>query len=710
MIRRNLAKVIILILSFSLLLNIGVLFPIKAKAQGNESQQVLVVYKNSQGKAEVLNNSQKVEKQFQNVPAVSVTMNQQEINHLKENPNVAYVEPNTRFKVSTTQLRPIKIRSVFASSASIPAEESQWDLQASKSPLAWEEGITGKGVKVAILDTGIASHPDLNISGGVSMVSYTNSYADDNGHGTNIAGIVSALKNGIGMVGMAPDVQLYAVKVLDNTGEGNLSDLLSGIDWAISNHMNLINLSLGASWDSQLLHDMVAKAYQNGVLVVCAAGNSGNAEGTGDNVSYPAKYAEAISVSAVDSNMARAPFSSTGSKIDFTAGGVDVVSTYLNGGYAMGSGTSQATPHVTGLLALLKQKYPTKTNDELVAILKSYAKDLGTTGKDTWFGNGFAQYQTDPLPPTQIPIEKPSISYISHVQDYGWMNAVSDEEMSGTVGQAKRLEAIKISIQNGQDLGVKYSTHVQDYGWLNDVSDGQVGGTTGQAKRIEAIKMELTGTQAANFDVYYRVHSQNFGWLGWAKNGEPAGTQGLSLRVEAIEIVLVDKGGAAPGSTVQPFIQKPPSVVYSTHVQDYGWIPFVTDGAMSGTTGQAKRIEAIKINLQGTRYTGDIIYSTHVQDYGWLNNVSDGQVSGITGQSKRVEAIKMNLTGDIANYYDIYYRVQIQDYGWLGWAKDGMNAGSNGLSKRMEAIEIKLVPKGQGEPVSETMAFKSAIR
>lgn len=309
---------------------------------------------------------------------------------------------------------------------------------------------------------------------------------------------------------------------------------------------------------------------------------------------------------------------------------------------------------------------------------------------------------------TQEAVDKPSVHYATHVQGIGWLNTVANGEMSGTQGQAKRLESIKISVDHSQDLGVKYSTHVQKHGWMDYVSDGEESGTTGEAKRLEAIKIELTGGNAENFDIYYRVHAQSYGWLGWAKNGEAAGTEGLAKRLEAIEIVLVEKGREAPGSTDKPFITKP-SIVYSTHVQTYGWMNFVADGAMSGTHGQAKRLEAIKIDLQDTSFTGDIIYSTHVQGYGWLNNVSNGALSGTFGQSKRLEAIKIELTGDIANYYDVYYRVHIQGNGWLGWAKNGMHAGSEGLSKRLEGIEIKLVPKGQGESVSVKQAFKQPL-
>ena len=300
----------------------------------------------------------------------------------------------------------------------------------------------------------------------------------------------------------------------------------------------------------------------------------------------------------------------------------------------------------------------------------------------------------------------PSVVYSTHVQSYGWLDYVADGTMSGTIGQEKRLEAIKINLQDAPYSGdIKYSTHVQSYGWLDDVSNNEVSGTIGQSKRVEAIKIDLNGEIANYFDIYYRVHAQSFGWLGWAKNGESAGTEGLSKRMEAIEIVLVEKGKEAPGSIDKPFLTKP-SVVYSTHVQSYGWLNFVADGAMSGTEGQSKRLEAIKINLQNSSYSGDITYSTHVQGYGWLNKVSNGEIIGTTGQGKRVEAIQVNLTGEISNYYDVYYRVHSQSYGWLGWAKNGMKAGSEGLSKRLEAIEIKLVPKGQGEAVSEKEAFK----
>jgi len=304
-------------------------------------------------------------------------------------------------------------------------------------------------------------------------------------------------------------------------------------------------------------------------------------------------------------------------------------------------------------------------------------------------------------------VTKPSVTYSTHVQSHGWMGTVKDGAMSGTKGESKRLEAIKIGLQNSPySGGITYSSHVQGKGWINNVSNNGSSGTTGQGKRLEAIKINLTGEVAKHYDVYYRVHSQTFGWLDWAKNGEVAGTEGLSKRLEAIEIKLVEKGKKAPGSTARPSLTKP-SVIYSTHVQSHGWMNQVKNGALSGTTGKAKRLEAIKINLKDAPYSGGISYSTHVQSKGWLKKVSNGVASGTSGESKRMEAIKINLTGEMAKYYDVYYRVHAQNFGWLGWAKNGMEAGSQGLSKRLEAIEIKLVPKGKGQTVNKEDAFKT---
>lgn len=292
---------------------------------------------------------------------------------------------------------------------------------------------------------------------------------------------------------------------------------------------------------------------------------------------------------------------------------------------------------------------------------------------------------------------KMSVSYKVHRQDYDWEEDwKKDGQTSGTVGEAKRLEAIKIKLPDGVSGSIEYRTHIQDIGWEKNWSkDGAESGTVGQCKRLEAIQIRLTGEVAENYDVYYSVHAENFGWLGWAKNGEEAGTAGYGYRLEAIRIQLVTKGDKAPEliGTIKEAM-KARLVGYQTHVQDYGTQAYVYDGAMAGTEGECKRMESIRMKLPSS-VNSSIQYRSHVQDIGWEKKwASNGSLSGTEGQCKRLEAIQIKLSGDVAENYDVYYRVHVQDYGWLAWAKNGESSGTEGYAKRLEAIEVRLVPKG----------------
>lgn len=310
-----------------------------------------------------------------------------------------------------------------------------------------------------------------------------------------------------------------------------------------------------------------------------------------------------------------------------------------------------------------------------------------------------------------IEVEDPNIiSYSSHMQTFGWQPTVQNGYQTGVTGYYKQLEAVKISVGDGYgDLGVKYSTHVQSYGWLDYVENGATSGTTGEAKRVEAIKIELTGTEAQNYDIYYRAHCQTYGWLDWAKNGEAAGTQGYAKRLEAIQIVVVPKGSEAPGSTEKPFEKKPMAVKYQTYVNGSGWQAAVENGVTNGTTGQAKSLEALKVAITDSDYTGGVKYETYMQTYGWNGEKSNGTEAGLAGGGKRLEAVRMSLEGDIAEHYHIYYRAYVQSYGWLDWAKDGEAAGTFDYAKRMEAIQIKLVEKGGAAPGETDTPSKQAV-
>lgn len=298
------------------------------------------------------------------------------------------------------------------------------------------------------------------------------------------------------------------------------------------------------------------------------------------------------------------------------------------------------------------------------------------------------------------------VLYRSHIQSYGWEPEWnSNGAMSGTTGEAKRLEGIEITLE-GIDGGIEYRTHVQSYGWMNWVSSGEMSGTSGEAKRLEAIEIRLSGVAETLYDVYYRVHAQSFGWLDWAKNGESSGTAGFAFRLEGIEIQLVPKNSPGPGETINPFYDHLKSVVsYRSHVQTYGWeTEWNINGENSGTTGEGKRLEAMEIKLN-QNIMGSIHYRTHVQTYGWLDWAADGEMSGTSGEAKRLEAIEIFLTGDMAKVYDIYYRVHAQKFGWLDWAKNGAPSGTAGFAYRLEAIQVKLVPKNGNISGSTTQPF-----
>ena len=311
--------------------------------------------------------------------------------------------------------------------------------------------------------------------------------------------------------------------------------------------------------------------------------------------------------------------------------------------------------------------------------------------------------------------EMPVISYAAHVQQKGWPaeNAVSGTEAqtyAGFTGKGLRVEAIRASVKGDQNLGITYNTYVQQRRWTGWQSDGAVAGTTGQSLRVEAIVMKLTGSDADKYDLYYRAHVESFGWLAWAKNGELAGTTNLSRRVEAYEVAIVKKGKAAPARSSARNVAylTVPTVTYQTHVQRYGWGQGeVSNGALSGTTGQGLRMEALKIHLNKTTgFTGGISYCSHIQRLGWEQNwKSDGALSGTEGKGLRLEAIRIRLTGEMANCFDVYYRTHVQRFGWTGWASNGADCGSAGYGYRLEAIEIRIVAKGCSAPGSTANTF-----
>lgn len=291
--------------------------------------------------------------------------------------------------------------------------------------------------------------------------------------------------------------------------------------------------------------------------------------------------------------------------------------------------------------------------------------------------------------PDEEPEKEPSICYTTHIQDIGWQNQVKDGKMAGTEGQAKRLEAIKITLKDLSGVKIKYQTHIQDIGWQDWKYDGTLAGTEGQSKRLEAIKIELE--ESDKYSIMYRVHIQDIGWQDWRYDGEKAGTEGQSKRLEAIQIKIVEK-------------QTSISVNYSVHVQDIGWQNWKAEEKIAGTEGQSKRLEAIKIELLTNIKNLKLKYRVHIQDIGWQDWKDSEEMAGTEGQSKRLEAIQIKLEN--TQDYSIEYRVHVQDIGWQDWVKDGKTSGTEGQSKRLEAIQIRIISKENDSDLQEEPKFE----
>ncbi len=304
----------------------------------------------------------------------------------------------------------------------------QWDMLAIDAPGAWDLGYTGEGARVAVIDTGIdTGHVDLaaniDFAASASMVD-GETIEDYDGHGSNVAGIIAAADNGLGVIGVAPNATIIAIKVFDQEGNGYFSWTLEGIVHAVAVDADIINMSLGAYVKHseapanevaaflKLLRDTINYAVHEGVLVVCSAGNSA-LDGTGDAglLHIPSDVGNGLVVSATGpvgwtpgSTVyldALASYSNYGPQVDFAAPGgdfqlypngtwyFDMVLNCANGGYSWYAGTSQAAPHVCGVAALLVEKLGSgATPAHIEAALRHSADDLGKPGQDLFYGYG----------------------------------------------------------------------------------------------------------------------------------------------------------------------------------------------------------------------------------------------------------------------------------------------------------------------------------
>jgi len=298
------------------------------------------------------------------------------------------------------KLVPFKIESYQNMVSEIP-----YGVEQLQAPELWAEDEKGSGIVIAICDTGIdQNHSDLKdqIIGGRNFTEEgsADDFTDKNGHGTHVAGIIAAQANNSGVVGVAPEAKLLICKVLNSQGSGDYSSIIKGIKYATNwrgangEKVRVINMSLGGSYNDPRMYKAILEAVAAGILVVVASGNEGDNDPNTFEYGYPALYNECITVAACDQDRKLAYFSNEHLQVDIIAAGMKVTSTYPTNTYATLSGTSMATPHVSGALALIiaigeKQFRRTLTESEIYALLVKCCCSLGY--KKSSEGNGLPE-------------------------------------------------------------------------------------------------------------------------------------------------------------------------------------------------------------------------------------------------------------------------------------------------------------------------------
>jgi subtilisin family serine protease len=351
------------------------------------SERVIVVFSEALD-VDLLTQYGDVEHVFEFLPAAVVTVSTSAKQALSLESQVSYIQVDHYRQY----VNPPAVTSAPSPSSQLTSQVIPWGVDRIDADLAWSYS-TGEGVKVGIIDTGIdRDHPDLvaNIKGGFNTIAPMppypdpNDFDDDHGHGTHCAGIIGAVDNTIGVVGVAPDAWLYGIKAFNAYGSGYTSDCIEAIEWCIKKEMQVISMSWGSYGDDPALHQICDIAWKRGIVLVAAAGN----EGYYTPDLYPAGYSSVMAISATNSSDNLPWWSNYGNEIELAAPGVSIYSCYMGGGYAYMSGTSMACPHVSGTAALVIEIHPMWSNKTVRAILWKTAEDLGYPGWDIYYGYG----------------------------------------------------------------------------------------------------------------------------------------------------------------------------------------------------------------------------------------------------------------------------------------------------------------------------------
>lgn len=551
----------------------------------------------------------KIKHTYRLIPGIAATLPQTAIEALRRNPNITAVEPDGFFHKIDAEL------------------DNTWGAKRIGAGTVHLAGNKALNVPVAIIDTGIDyKHPDLGgcfgtgckVVGGFDFVNNDADPLDDEGHGTHVAGTVAALDNDSGVVGVAPEGKLYALKVLNSSGSGSFSDIIKALEWVVNNGtIKITNNSYGSSSDpGTLVKAAFDNSYAAGVLHIAAAGNSGTFTGKNDTVGYPAKYDSVIAVAATNSSDTRASWSSTGPAVEVSAPGVGINSTKLGGGYIVYSGTSMASPHVAGVAALVLGTGASLTNAQVRAILSSTAQDLGAAGRDSLYGFGLvnaaaAVAAVPASPPTPEPavivtLSTDKTSYESGVDDNATLTALIKDETGAVItGLASTAFATAVD-SNGASVTFIETASAGTYSAplpLSNLSLGthnvSVNATDGRA---------ISGSDGANFSIQsgsgqttVQVTS-----ISYATSGGKNNNRHLYITVQ----VNNNLGSPVSGASISIQLRRNGSTLSSITgtTGTSGTVTFVYNNAPSGTyTTLVTNVIAAGLQWDGTTPSNSFI-------------------------------------------------------------------------------------------------------
>ncbi len=424
------------------------------KANLIAGQSVIIGFNDKPGKKEknlIEKNGGTIKYEYTLLPAFAANIPKQNIKSLQRNPLVAYIEEDKSVSgidrdFTTIIEKPLKLNRAYKKTKFHNLEslnriqtrdvnlsndeyERNWGIQHIKAKIAHDKNITAKGIKIAILDTGIDyTHEDLkdNYKGGYNYIKNDRNSSDpfDDGwnmHGTHIAGIIAAKANKIGVVGVAPDASLYALKVLDAGGFGLVSDIVSAIEWSVENKMDIANISI-TGIDSKILKDACDAAKRAGLLIVAAAGNT-----YGEAALFPASYDSVIAVNSIDDNDTLSFFSAVDPAIEIAAPGLNILSTTGNNDYAALSGTSQSAAFISGAAALIMSSGLEDINQDgeinnldVREKLQTAVKDLGEEGRDDKYGFGLISIDKAISTANESDEEESCDDEYQYTYDEGW--------------------------------------------------------------------------------------------------------------------------------------------------------------------------------------------------------------------------------------------------------------------------------------------------